>query len=515
MSQCNSLRSKSKSFTNVAVTALDRRSAHFQETICKFVHNSFVIACVLLTTELVQPSLAESLYISTSQRLDNFSHIDQLGFGGDYNFIIRYATSVNSLISVSLTKVVPASSSDSTKSGSSTQPASPLVLHGQRTIKGEDGDWQVGFIVSCDLTPSLNANEDSNVIISGTNKAIYDGTFKVKNVTATEVYVDTGKQDVDPGPITQGTMSGVFCLQTKPANTFSVSFAVTPVPTSFAYLYLTKNALFNDTIHVATDSTGLLSSSDTSSPQQITAILTELAQIAASAAQVSAKDVHLPNDVIPSETRAQKMTGARQRCFGAVSKEVTANPFYAIARPNEVKHWPGGRLHWEFPLDADTGVSLAFDVTPLRPSLGLVTLDNIADVELEGRSEQLRWHNGLIAYSPVAGIATVTCKTNGVSILLSSPTNINLYAESQFVDPQRDFLTNPQDTFTFSAGFLVDHKYSDQSSGKTIVDAITAPLRAIIPSVSVTQSTQVVTGGGKPDQTTATTTQTVAPPKSP
>jgi hypothetical protein len=47
----------------------------------------------------------------------------------------------------------------------------------------------------------------------------------------------------------------------------------------------------------------------------------------------------------------------------------------------------------------------------------------------------------------------------------------------------------------------------------TVVDTVTAPIRALMPSVTITTNTQVQTGGGKPNQTTTTTNTQVAPPK--
>jgi hypothetical protein len=98
---------------------------------------------------------------------------------------------------------------------------------------------------------------------------------------------------------------------------------------------------------------------------------------------------------------------------------------------------------------------------------------------------------------------------------LAPPTVLNLYNESHILNPQRDFLTNPQDTYTFSAGIITGHKYAGQSPVKTVVDTLTAPVRALMPSVQVTQTTQVQTGGGKPDQTTTTTQAQTGPSKGP
>jgi hypothetical protein len=102
-----------------------------------------------------------------------------------------------------------------------------------------------------------------------------------------------------------------------------------------------------------------------------------------------------------------------------------------------------------------------------------------------------------------AGTTTVTS-----SFLLSPQTVVNLYTESHFLNPQRDFFTNPHDTFTFTAGMITGHKFTGQSAAKTLVDTITQPIRSLMPSVTVTQTVAVSPTG----KTTTTATQT-APPK--
>lgn len=112
-------------------------------------------------------------------------------------------------------------------------------------------------------------------------------------------------------------------------------------------------------------------------------------------------------------------------------------------------------------------------------------------------------HYGLVAFYPVPSVATLNCRVGRRKFFeLTPPQVINIYTESHLVDPQRDFFSNPQDTFTFSSGFVTGHKYAAQSPAKTIVDTVTAPVRALMPSVTITTNTQVQTGGGKPNQTT-------------
>ena len=98
---------------------------------------------------------------------------------------------------------------------------------------------------------------------------------------------------------------------------------------------------------------------------------------------------------------------------------------------------------------------------------------------------------------------------------MSLPQVVNLYLYSYFINPQRDFLTNPQNTLTFDKGVITGHKYAAQSSAKTAVDIVTAIPRAITPSVTITTNTQVQTVGGKPSQTTTSTQTQTAPPKGP
>lgn len=438
----------------------------------------------------------ESLYLTTSARLE------QLGLGDTYTFIAPYVTSVQMILSVSIAKVAtPANSANS--SNSTPKAAAPLILHGQRTRQDAEGNWLAEFSVSCDLQTVLHPG--SSITIKDASPTSYNRAFVVTDVTPNQVYANAGKPALDSSLI-NGTISDASC---PPAATdsFSVTFTVTSVPKSRAYLYLTKNALFSDTLNVTTDNNGLLSGAESASAQQVTAILTELAQIAG---------LFVPLKTLSEEKGIpdKKNVSPRRRCFSAIADEVKVGPFFARPQPNDLKRMYEGKP-WLVALDADPGVSLAISLAPLRTSTGLVGLNNETTVEVKGKLHSFFWHNGLVAFFPVSAVATISCLANGGDVLLTSPTTINLYSESQFLDPQRDFLTNPQDAFTFNAGFIIGHKYSDQSSAKTIIDTVTAPLRALIPSVSVQQSTQVQTGGGKPDQTTSTTQTTTGPPKSP
>jgi hypothetical protein len=199
-----------------------------------------------------------------------------------------------------------------------------------------------------------------------------------------------------------------------------LTISVIPVPVSRGFLYLTKNPFFSDAANVSVSSEGLLSSSDSSSAQQITAILTELAQTAA---------VFLPAELeLRPETKEKAASKPsqdqddRKRCMEMIKNLVT---------------------------------DMAF----------------------------------LVAFYPVPSVATLNCRVGRRKLFeLTPPQVINLYTESHLVDPQRDFFSNPQDSFTFSSGFVTGHKYAAQSPAKTIVDTVTAPVRALMPSVTITTS---------------------------
>jgi hypothetical protein len=142
----------------------------------------------------------------------------------------------------------------------------------------------------------------------------------------------------------------------------------------------------------------------------------------------------------------------------------------------------------------------------LNLELPVAISDNQADVAMS--------HEGVVAYFPYPAIATLNCHvSNRPAIALTSPLMLNLYMDRHFIDPTRDFLTSPQDTLTFNEGFLTGHKFANQSGVKTVIDTVTAPIRALMPSVTVTTQTQIQTGGGKPDQTTTSTTTQATPPK--
>jgi hypothetical protein len=457
---------------------------------------------------------AESIYLTTSERLEG------LGLGSDYAFIAPYAVRVEMAFSASITKASNANSSNSSNSANSqSKAATPLILHGQRLTQDANGNWSAEISVSCDMSTVLqpeNGVQPSITIASAVPKT-YSGTFPVSQIKPDALILNYGHQDPGKDNLTKGTISDASCPPAAASDTLNVTFTVNSAATKRAYLYLRKNGWFSDSINVSTDSNGMLSSSDTSSAQQITAILTELAQTIGQAL--------VPGAQVAFEKTPPKPNGeiAREKCFTTIANEIKSGPFYAIPTAADVKKLRNGPpWRWTIPLDVDNSVQLVFDLQPVRDdtsgTANLYDRRNLESaVDNRGRTRTYFQHDGLIGYFPVMARATASCVFTSLPnnpVLLTAPTTVNVYIESQFLDPQRDFFTSPQDTFSFNAGMIIGHKYSGQAPAKTVVDTLTAPIRALIPSVSVQQTTQVQTGGGKPDQTTVTTQTTTGASKS-
>ncbi len=438
---------------------------------------------------------AESLYLTASERLE------ESGSASTYTFIAPYFTSAKTTLWISITKNVASNSTNSSASEpKQSPPTAPNILH----AKWKPG--QITYSVSCDLSNVLHLPD--SITVSGTS-AGYVGQQDVISITPDTIVV---KASTNPGQFqAPATITDAACPAPKAATetsknaSFTLNAGVSAIPTSRAYLYLRKNTFFSDNANLTLDSSGFLSGSDTSSQQQVTAILTELAQAAGGAleggAGAFAQTVELPISLDP-----------RQKCFNAIASLLQYGPYHNHMTPRDAELRTD--LLWTIKTIDD--VRLEFEILPLVPPPRQARLGNRWWVNAaEEGSETFDWHEGLIAFFPVPARGAVACKIKGEKelVYLTDPIALNLYTESQFLDPQRDFFTNPQDTLTFNGGFITGHKYIGQSPAKTVVDTITAPIRALLPSVSVQQTTQVQTGGGKPDQTTTSTATTTSAPK--
>jgi hypothetical protein len=89
---------------------------------------------------------------------------------------------------------------------------------------------------------------------------------------------------------------------------------------------------------------------------------------------------------------------------------------------------------------------------------------------------------------------------------------LSVYQYRHREDPQRGFWTSPQDTYTITDGIIVGHKYTDVSPLKTLIDLITSPIRAAIPTGQSTNSVTIQESTGARSRTESTT---IAPSKGP
>jgi hypothetical protein len=280
------------------------------------------------------------------------------------------------------------------------------------------------------------------------------------------------------------------------------TITVLPTPKRRAYLFLKTHALFSDQVNVTTAADGLLSNSESTSNQQLTAILTELA--AAAELGVRYGPAFRPEEINrppPQPGPPPAPPTPREECAEGIGNLIKHVPFGALIQTVE----PTSR---SYPVASSTSDDGARVDVWLRLSIPAGVDPQTASV---GQGV-----DGIVAFEPAPAVASVYCTVNGGEPLQLTPGGtLELYLNSHVVTPRRDFLRGAQETYSFNEGFITGHKYADQSAAKTVVDMITAPVRSFLPSTSVTSTTQVQTGGGKPDQTTVTTQTSSGPPKGP
>jgi hypothetical protein len=292
----------------------------------------------------------------------------------------------------------------------------------------------------------------------------------------------------------------------------TIALTFLPEPTERGFLYLKKNWLFDSTISMSLDNGGFISQSDSSSTQEVTAILTELAQTAQGAMSHGFAPGALLSD--PENLKICRSAVSSLAVGGTYTNAITLkfsgtpisggddNQFY-VDEQNIVIKGLLGRAGAE--KDSKTG---SVDLVILYRRL-IATASDHRDIANGG--------DGIVVFYPTPLRVVLACRTDGRFYYLTAEQMINIYTDRSTISPQRDFFTNPHDVLSFNAGFITGHKYSEQSSAKTVVDTVTAPIRAVFPGVSInnTNTTTVVTSDGKPTQTTNTTTTTTssAPPK--
>ncbi len=435
---------------------------------------------------------AESIYLTTSRPLPDA----KFGSNGTYTFMMPYFTRVNTKVAVSISKA--ASTSNNNSGGSDTKAVSPTILYAvwDKTNK------LITYSISCDLSRVLKVNYPITINNMPTG---FGGDKIIAAVTSTDISVKA-PDDIEPQRITAtgGTIGDVQCPSSGASSapgTFSLTLSVTAVPNwgSRAYLYLRGNPFFSDSANNTVGTDGMLTGSDTSSTQQVTAILQELA---ATVAPFLTGEAALESREKLKTAAPVREADDRQICLDAIGEFLKAGPYNNAAILPESK-FENHAWSWPIPIGGPHSTLLLFQLKPYVLS--------------EGQENIPEQQEGLLAFFPVPASAEIRCRSaaSRPAILVSAPTVVNLFTESHFLNPQRDFLTSPQDTLTFSGGIITGHKFTSQSSAKTVVDTVTAPIRAIMPSVTVTKSTQVQSSGGKVTGTTDTTSTQTAPSKGP
>jgi hypothetical protein len=268
-----------------------------------------------------------------------------------------------------------------------------------------------------------------------------------------------------------------------PSGSPTLTLTVVPEPQGRAYLYYRKNAFYSDSVNVTISADGMLSGSDSSSTQQISAILTEVAQTAAA---VGKADLFADFLIQPPPPAVEERTNPSE-CVAALK---SASPLYGDFDP-------GSTTEYDFPtitaqIKDTTGKVTGSDQLTFSIKLTKPSRLNLSAVQISDNTSL----EGIVAFDPVPYKAGMFCAAAGKLPVQIGPTQVvNLYLDSFVVQPNRDFFTQPQDTFTFNEGFITGHKYVDQSGAKGFFDTITAPVKALLPS-----------GGGSSAQPTSGTT---------
>jgi hypothetical protein len=279
-----------------------------------------------------------------------------------------------------------------------------------------------------------------------------------------------------------------------------ITVAAINLPKERRYLYFHNDMWFNNTVDFQANSTGNPTKSDTSSVQQVIPMLTALGQAASQIMAMAGKAI-IPAPLMQVEKN--KLTKFKEECDTAFSEVVKApHPFYHEIHVSEGMEKDRTDANADLnSLVTETGVNLAVEIDQDEKSPVVA-----ADAAFEG----------YILHEPSSIIVSLVCidkKDNTVKLYLGTSPLIPVYRDRIKVNPQRAFWNNPTDTITSDNGIITGHKYTNQSPAKTFVDLITAPVKALLPSMTNTTTTTVVSVPGKPDQTSSTSTQTAAPPK--
>ncbi len=312
-------------------------------------------------------------------------------------------------------------------------------------------------------------------------------------------------------------------------NIASIQIKLTNIPRDKGFLHFNDSILYNNSVEFSTGQDGLASKADSSASQIVTAILSEIGQASALAASRLNQIQQLPNITGKPPGQPPKISPdeLRKECIKELAGAVKArgiSTFWSVEKDHypELSYLPLLGAPLSIKSTTENGVVIDNTISFFMK----ITSDNTPadDTDAEIRNLQGNFP-GFIAYDPSILTVQPVCRSEievdqteadegkDNTIKISEEQVLPTFTRRHFVNPQRGFWTSPHDTYTMSEGIIIGHKFTNESPAKGVVDLITSPIRAIIPPSTTTTSVSVQTGGGKPDQTTNTTSTQIGTPK--
>ena len=319
---------------------------------------------------------------------------------------------------------------------------------------------------------------------------------------------------------------------TKPTS-FAVSFAIAPLALKGAYLYLRNSFWFDNSVDFQIGADGLPNSSSTVSTQEVTTVFGDVSSAAVAVVGKFAARVSIVG--APAKPTPQD-------CYNAVAAAAAAAPMIgapaSFVSPDFAKDstpsWQLTNGSVEIPLKfggssansaAPTGQGSEIQGTgrdrfqiwvritrnPTPTFKDTTATDFSPGANSSPNNTYSSSNRGFVAFLPDQVSLQLVCYastdgTRGDSIgTLSPPVVKSAWLERIKLNPERALFSAPQDSFTFNDGILTEHKFTNQSSAKNVVEAGLLPLKAVLSAIPVPSQTTKVTTVVSPSGTTKTT----------
>jgi len=382
-------------------------------------------------------------------------------------FIAPYVTRVSDQVQVQI-----ATASQSTGVQNQTQPSAQTATK----IQPQNGsNATVSFTTPAGVTGTAKAPDGSTITIESTNTPPTD----------------------DKGGTTK-------------SSKLTVNLYIVPIALEGAYLYMRRNALFDNSVDFKIGPDGLPTSSDSNSTQEVTTILSDIASTAAGIVSRFAFNNQVSSSSIND-------------CYQAVAKLATTAPLDA----DPVSFEDDGTSKFSATFASAKGeLPLMFSGRTLQGNSGnyyelALKIDHTSvtgwsDTKWKVTSSTSQSDNdvnqsGFSAYLPEQVTLQLVCypfprnaETAPVGAL-SAPVVKNAWLERVWLNPVRDTFTSPKDTFSFVDGVITEHKFTNESGVKNAVEMLTSPAKAALSVLPVPSQTTKVTTVVAPTGTTKTT----------